>query len=122
MSIGAEVAFDVVDHALGVLRADEVGHVLARRVRSGREPGERGVEIGGAARHQRNLRAFARERFGARISDALARAGDDDDLARETEIHGVRYFGRKRFSRFAITAGQAFAKYALFLAQSSPSP
>ncbi len=117
-----QIAFDAVDHAGGVLRAYEIGHVLARSVRPGRDPRQRGIEIRVAARRQRNPRAFARERLGARKPDALAGAGDDDDLAHETEIHGVRYFGRKRFSRFAITAGQAFSKYALVLAQSSPSP
>ena len=107
---GTQRALDFVGHARGVLRAHEVGDAHDRSVRHAFQPGQRGIEIRGAARHQRNPRAFARERLGAGKPDALARAGDGDDLAREAQVHGERYFGRKRFSRFAITAGQAFSK------------
>ena len=53
------------------------------------ESAARRVEIVRAARDDRDARAFARERLRARVADALARAGDDDDAVFESEVHGL---------------------------------
>ncbi len=119
-----ECGLRLVDDARGLCRVDQVGGERDRAVRDAGDASERGVEVRAAARHERHLRAFAGERFGACEADALARAGDEDDLALESEIHWVTnpYLFAKRFSRLAMTAGHALWKYALFCAHSSPSP
>ena len=107
---GSQRALDFVGHARGVLGAHEIGDASDRSLRHALQARERGIEIRGAARNERDLRSFARERFRAGVSDALACAGDDDDLPREAQVHERRYFGWNRFSRLAITAGQARSK------------
>src|SRR4029453_17368846 len=56
-----------------------------------RKSRQRRIEVLSDARHEHDVGAFAGERLRARIADALARAGDDDDLVGELQIHGVTW-------------------------------
>ena len=69
-------------------RTHEIGGNRDRLDVRSRHARQRRVEVLRAARHERDFRAFARERFGAGKADALARAGDDDDRSRQFKIHG----------------------------------
>src|SRR6185437_9226307 len=51
---------------------------------------ERCVQVHEAARHERDARAFGRERLCAGEADALARTRDDDDPIAQSKVHVSR--------------------------------
>jgi hypothetical protein len=58
-----------------------------RNVQHRLELRQRSIQIARVARHHGDARPFACERLGAGESDALASAGDDDDLVLQVEVH-----------------------------------
>ena len=86
-STGAERGFRLARHRRAACALREVGRDGDDCLLGRTQLRARCVQIGRAARHDRHARTFGEKRLRAGEPDALAAAGDEDDLALQSELH-----------------------------------